>query len=94
MSLEIRLYGKFKKLAKKTDESSDKIGIITVENDKFKKIIDVLKYLEIDEEEVSHIFLDGEYSHQNRKIRKGERLAIFPEDMALLYKWYFSPKKE
>ncbi len=94
MSLEIRLYGKFRKLAEETDKSSDKIGIMTLEDDSFEKISDILNHLGIKEGEISHIFLDGEYSKPSRKISQGKRLAIFPKDMALLYKWYFSPKGE
>jgi len=37
----------------------------------------------------SNIFLNWQYSGLNRRVQKGDRLAIFPDDMQLLYKWYF-----
>ncbi len=92
MTLEIRLYGKFGDLAIETDSTSGSIGIMRIEENSFEKISDVLDYLGLDEEEVSHLFLNGEYSAPTRQIPKDSRLAIFPKDMSLLYKWYFTPK--
>ena len=40
-------------------------------------------------EEVSHTFLDGELSALGRPVTDGSRLGVFPDDMALLYSWYF-----
>lgn len=92
MSLEIRLYGKFSNLATETDAASNRIGIIKIEENSFERISDVLDYLGLHEEEVSHLFLNGEYSSPSRKIPEESRLAIFPKNMGLLYKWYFTPK--
>ncbi len=88
MNLKVRLYGEFRELA---SENSRKIGIVDLEVSPEDKILDVLETLGVEPSEVSHIFLDGEYSSQKRKISDGERLAIFPRDMGLLYKWYFDP---
>lgn len=93
MTLEIRLYGKFRNLAPKTDHASGRIGIIKIKKNSFEKIVDVLDYLDLDEEEISHLFLNGEYSSPIRKTPEGGRLAIFPKNMGLLYKWYFTPKE-
>lgn len=92
--MEIRLYGELGKLASEFDDETEKIGIVEFEVDSPMKISDVLECLEIEEDEVSHLFLDGVYSDFERKIPEdSERLAIFPRDMGVLYKWYFSAKK-
>ena len=42
----------------------------------------------------SNIFLNGEYSKPTRHVRDGDRLALFPDDMQVLYRWYFVKKGE
>jgi hypothetical protein len=53
-------------------------------------ISDILVRLGIPLNEIgSNIFLNWQYSSLNRRLQKGDRLAVFPDDMQLLYKWYF-----
>jgi len=55
----------------------------------------VLERLGIPMEEVgSNIFLNWQYSVLTRKVKDGDRLAVFPDDMQLLYKWYFAKAGE
>ena len=42
----------------------------------------------------NNVFLNGEYSALNRPVRPGDRLGVFPDDMQLLYKWYFRKCEE
>jgi hypothetical protein len=42
------------------------------------------------EELGTNIFLNGELSGLGRRIRDDDRLGIFPDDMQLLYHWYFN----
>lgn len=86
--ITVRLFGDFKLLAGELD-CSGTIGIVKIEKNDLTKISNVLKELDINKDAVSHIFLNGEYSGLNRSISEGGRLAIFPADMGLLYKWYF-----
>ncbi|MDI6771396.1 MAG: hypothetical protein QME77_02255 [bacterium] len=53
------------------------------------RIQDILVELGIEPNEVSHLFLNGEYSAAGRRVRPGDRLAVFGRDMALLYRQYF-----
>ncbi len=88
MSLSVILYGKLQK------HISDNKNTIKIDPKRYNTIIDVINELGIDKNEISHIFLDHSYSDPNRKIKKqNKRLALFPKDMALLYKWYFQEKK-
>ncbi len=96
MAIKVILYGDLKRYVESTEKIESSIGIYEIyENDlkALETISDVLKYLSVDLDEVSHIFLNREYSHHERKIKDGDRLALFPKDMALLYKWYFQKKK-
>ncbi len=53
------------------------------------RIADILATLGIDRAEVSHLFLNGQYSAATRRVRPGDRLGVFGRDMALLYRQYF-----
>lgn len=52
-------------------------------------IQEVLAAMDIAPEEVSHLFLNGQYSAASRRVKAGDRLAVFGRDMALLYRQYF-----
>ena len=43
--------------------------------------------------ETSHLFLNGEFSSPARLVNDGDRLGVFPDDQAVLYKWYFERKE-
>jgi len=53
------------------------------------RIREVLAALGIAPDEVSHLFLNGEYSGADRRLRPGDRLGVFGRDMALIYRQYF-----
>ncbi len=86
MSIEVEVYGR---LAKNTAQS----GIETVELDaeEVETVSDVPKILGLGEKEINHIFLNHKYSKISAAVSDGDRLALIPKDMGLLYKWHFSP---
>lgn len=45
----------------------------------------MLDRIGIDLEETSNVFLNGKLSPPQRPVRDGDRLGVFPRDMALLY---------
>lgn len=53
------------------------------------RIQDVLAAMGVTIEEVGHLFLNGEYSGPERRVKPGDRLAVFGRDMALIYRQYF-----
>ncbi len=91
--IEIHLYGKLRRFAKDQDPTGDSVVHVPVrEGD---TIQGVLERLGVPIEEVgSNIFLNWQYSALTRKIKDGNRLAVFPDDMQLLYKWYFEKAGE
>ena len=54
---------------------------------------DVLTRLGVPHEETSNIFVNGELCALSKEIQDGQRVGVFPDDMALLYKWYFPKQK-
>jgi hypothetical protein len=86
--IEIHLYGKLRRFARDQDPTGYSIVHVPVqEGDTIQK---VLERLGVPIEEIgSNIFLNWQYSAPTRNVRDGDRLAVFPDDMQLLYKWYF-----
>ena len=86
--IEVHLYGKLRRFTDNQDPSRDSIVYVPVrEGD---TIAHVVRLIGIPYEALgSNIFLNGEYSALSRRVKDGDRLGIFPDDMQLLYKWYF-----
>jgi molybdopterin converting factor small subunit len=87
--IEVYLYGKLRRFTDNQDPTRDSIIHIPVEDG--DTIESITKRIGIPPKEIgSNIFLNGEYSALERKIKNGDRLAVFPDNMQLLYKWYFN----
>jgi len=86
--IQVHLYGKLRRFANNTDPTGNSVACVPVnEGD---TILDVLVRLGVPLGEVgNNIFLNWQYSGLDRTVQKGDRLAVFPDDMQLLYKWYF-----
>lgn len=86
--IEVHLYGKLRRFAAEQDPAG--LSIVHVPVQDGDTIRGVLERLGIPLEEVgSNIFLNWQYSALSRRVREGDRLAVFPDDMQLLYRWYF-----
>ena len=90
--LEVYLYGKLRRFTDNQDPTRDSIVYVPVKDG--DTIEDITQRIGIPPEELgSNIFLNGEYSALERRVTDGSRLGIFPDDMKLLYKWYFKARK-
>jgi hypothetical protein len=86
--IEVHLYGKLRRFSDNLDPTRDSIVNVLVEE--ADTIEDIIRRIGIPNEEIgSNIFLNGEYSALKRRARDGDRLGVFPDNMQLLYKWYF-----
>ena len=91
--IEVHLYGKLRRFTDNQDPTRDSIVYVPVK--KRDTIEDIIKRIGIPFEELgSNIFLNGEYSALERKVKDEDRLGVFPDNMQLLYKWYFHKAKE
>jgi molybdopterin converting factor small subunit len=90
--IEIHLYGKLRRFASNKDATSESILLLSSSPD--ETIATLLSRIGIEEEETSNIFLNGTLSALSRSVKDGDRLGIFPNDMSLLYKWYFKKVRE
>ena len=86
--IEVQLYGKLRRFAQQKKPTEESVVYVPFSED--LTIEKVIKTIGIPIEEVGkNLFVDGEYSEISRKIKNGQRIGIFPDDMQLLYKWYF-----
>ncbi|MCK4682030.1 hypothetical protein KAT59_03270 [Candidatus Bipolaricaulota bacterium] len=90
--ITVHLYGKLRRFAAESDPASDSIVSVPVVSG--ETIGGILKRIGIPEKDLgSNIFLNGEYSGLTREVKPGDRLGVFPDDMQLLYKWYFTKQE-
>jgi molybdopterin converting factor small subunit len=86
--IEIHLYGKLRKYSDQRSPLKDSIVLIKASND--STIRSVVKKMGIPISELGrNIFVNGELSGLDRKVKDGDRIGIFPNDMQLLYSQYF-----
>lgn len=87
--IKVHLYGKLRRFAVNRDPTGfSEVYVMVCDGDTIQT---VLERLGLPMEEVgSNIFLNWQYSALERRVRNGDRLAVFPEDMQLLYRWYFN----
>jgi molybdopterin converting factor small subunit len=87
--IEIHLYGKLRRFSGDIDPTSASIAKVAWQpNDTVRVIIDRLgiPHTELG----SNKFLNGRYAGLETRVSDGDRLGLFPDDMQLLYKWYFA----
>ncbi len=89
--IEVHLYGRLRSLVGCEDVSGDCVQFLPVNEG--TRIADVLSKLGVAMDDTSNIFLNGELSAPTRQVKPGDRLGVFPYDMATLYKWYFAKKE-
>lgn len=92
-ALNVYLYGKLRRFA--SQQRPDAQSLVQVAVQEGDTVASVLQRLGVSLEELgSNIFLNHGYSALDRAVHPGDRLAVFPDDMQLLYKWYFEKVSE
>lgn len=88
--VEVRLYGRLRRFAENQDPTGDSIVLVPIgAND---TVAAVAERLGIPREELgTNVFVNGRYSRLSRPVHPGDRIGLFPNDMNLLYRWYFAP---
>lgn len=87
-TIDLYLYGKLRRFApQQLPNAESRVQAAVQAGD---TVACVLQRLGVPLEEVgANIFLNYTYSALGRPVHPGDRLAVFPDDMQLLYKWYF-----
>ncbi|MFW9948385.1 MAG: MoaD/ThiS family protein [Candidatus Odinarchaeota archaeon] len=90
MAILIKFFGNLaKKVLKKESETISPYNL-EIEAEGIEIVADILKKYSIEDSETSHIFVNGIYAGFRKKVKDGDRVGLFPKNMGLLYKWYFT----
>jgi len=88
--IEVHLYGKLRRYSGDLEPTS--ASIAKVEACSGDTVLEIVDRLGIPHDELgSNKFLNGRYANMSTQVHDGDRLGLFPDDMQLLYKWYFDP---
>jgi hypothetical protein len=89
--LHVHLYGKLRRFAADADPRAE--SIVDVLYRPGDTVGSVVARVGIAVEELgTNLFVDGRYADLASPVEDEARLGLFPDDMQLLYKWYFRPK--
>jgi len=91
--IEIHLYGKLRKFADDPATTAQSIALVSWQpGDTVGEIVTRVRIAKTDLG--SNVFLNGRYANLESPVQDGDRLGLFPDDMQLLYKWYFAPSND
>lgn len=90
MTILVKLFGDLRKKIKGFDEENSLPLNLNIDSDENYTIADILEKFAIEKEETGHLFVNGVYSGFTKKVKDGDRVGLFPSNMKLLYKWYFT----
>ena len=93
MPITLKLFGD---LRKKVDPKvSGTLPLrLKIDDPEITWVADILRKFMIEENEVSHIFVNGRFAGFRKKVNNGDTVALFPKNMGLLYKWYFKREED
>ena len=58
---------------------------LNIEESNVHFVYDIVEKFAIDEDELSHIFVNGKYCGIEKEVRDGDRVGLFPKNMALMF---------
>ena len=85
MDLTIKLYGSLREKYKTLAFNGENNNSIKINVKKNHRVSDILDKLGISESEISHIFVNSRYSGIGKEIKDGDRIGIFPKNMAIIF---------
>jgi len=85
MSILVKLYGNLREKVKDTDLEKGIPITLNIEGNEINTILDILDKFNIEDNEISHIFVNGKYCGPGKEVRNGDRVGLFPKKMALMF---------
>ncbi len=85
MSILIKLYGNLSEKVKDTDLEIGFPITLNVEGNEIHTVLDILDKFNIEDNEISHIFVNSKYCGPGKEVRDGDRVGLFPKKMALMF---------
>ena len=89
--IDVHLYAKLRRFSDSADPKSQSVAPVRWQPG--DTVSQIIERLGIPIAELgSNVFLNGRYASLESPVQDGDRLGLFPDDMQLLYKWYFAPR--
>jgi len=85
MGIIIKLYGKLREKVNDVDLEKGLPATFKIEDNDVRFVYDILEKLGITENELSHIFVNSKYCGIGKEIKPGDRVGLFPKNMALMF---------
>ena len=85
MAILIKLYGKLRENVKDVGLEKGLPVTYKIEDNSIHFVYDIVEKFAISEDELSHIFVNGKYCGIGKEIRNGDRVGLFPKNMALMF---------
>ena len=85
MVIKVKLYGDLRKKEPQQNSFEGAPSSFNIEDDGIETVFDILKKFSIEETEVSHIFVNHKYSGPGKEVKDGDRVGLFPRNMALIF---------
>jgi molybdopterin converting factor small subunit len=90
MTILVKVFGDLRKKIEGFNAANSLPLNLHIESNGINTIADILNKYGIEEEDTGHLFVNGIYSGFSKKVKDGDRVGLFPSNMKLLYKWYFT----
>lgn len=85
MAIQIKLYGDLRAKTRRQDDDEGVPSVLNIDSEGIETVFDLLKKFDMKEAELSHIFVNGKYCGLGKKIKNGDRVALFPRRMGLIF---------
>ncbi len=93
MPIYLKLFGDLRKKADPNIKGSLSLKL-EINDSEISNVQGILRKFNIDDNEVYHIFVNSVYAGLKKNVKDGDKVSLFPRNMALLYKWYFKREED
>ena len=85
MPVLIKLYGKLREKLTNVDLEKGLPVTFNIDASNVHFVYDIVEKFALSEDDLSHIFVNGKYCEIKKEIRDGDRVGLFPKNMALMF---------
>jgi len=85
MAVQVKLFGDLREKAPDQNLDAGTPSSIKFEKEEIDTIFTILEKFNIQETEISHLFVNGKFCGLGKKIKDGDRIGIFPRNMGLMF---------
>ncbi len=85
MGIMIKLYGDLKENLRRFNNKDRVPNTLNIELNNIKTVFDIFEEFNIDQNDISTIFINGKYCGPGKEIKNGDRIGLFPKKMGLMF---------